>query len=244
MKKNIQNPPISSSGVRGLLQLIVLDMAGTTVYDDRDVSKSLQNALAQAGVAVSLEETDELMGIPKPVAIRYLLGKKNAENRIVTTEEVDKIHDFFVKNIIHHYETHPNVREKDGVSQTFAWLRQQGVKIAIDTGFDRPTADTILKRLCWVERGLIDLSITSDEVENGRPHPDMIFQAMEKLGITDVKAVAKVGDTASDMQQGTAARCRWVIGVTTGAYTEEDLRKFPHTHLIRHIAELREIFTS
>ncbi|MBC8110676.1 MAG: HAD-IA family hydrolase [Verrucomicrobia bacterium] len=225
-----------------MLQLIVLDMAGTTVYDDQDVSKSLQKALAETGTAIPLEDADALMGIPKPVAIRQLLEKYHADKTLITEALIDRTHDFFVKNIIHHYETHPNIREKEGVSEIFALLKKNGVKIAIDTGFDRPTADAVFKRLCWVERHLIDVSITSDEVANGRPFPDMIFKAMQLTGIEDVKHVAKVGDTASDMQQGTSAGCGWVIGVTTGAYSAEDLRKFPHTHLIKHISELKTIF--
>jgi phosphonatase-like hydrolase len=223
-------------------QLIVLDMAGTTVYDDRDVSKSLQKALAGAGVEIPIEEADALMGIPKPIAIRQLLQKFITNNSFITDELIDKIHDDFLKHIIHHYETDPNVREKEGVTEIFSLLKDNDIKIAIDTGFDRPTADAVFKRLCWQEKGLIDMSITSDEVENGRPYPDMVFKAMNAFGITDAKMVAKVGDTASDMLQGDSAGCGWVIGVTTGAYSEDDLKKFPHTHLIQQISELKDIF--
>ena len=226
-----------------MLQLIVLDMAGTTVYDDRDVSKSLQYALAESGVAISLADADALMGLPKPVAIRQLLEKYLDDKSLITEERIGNIHQTFVNHIIHHYETHPDIREKEGVSEIFALLKKNGVKIAIDTGFDRPIAAVIFRRLGWLENHLIDVSITSDEVPNGRPFPDMVFKAMQLTGVTDPKLVAKVGDTASDMQQGTAAGCGWVIGVTTGAYTEAELKRTPHTHLISHISELKGIFS-
>jgi len=41
---------------------------------------------------------------------------------------------------------------------------------------------------------------------------------MKDLNIIDAHEVAKVGDTASDMQEGTSAGCKYVIGITTGAF--------------------------
>jgi phosphonatase-like hydrolase len=115
------------------------------------------------------------------------------------------------------------------------------MKIAIDTGFDRRIADTILNRFGWREKGLIDVSVTSDEVANGRPYPDMIFRAMELTGVDSPEQVLKVGDTASDLQQGTVAGCKYVVGVTTGAYTREALQKEPHTHIINQLSDLLPI---
>jgi len=65
---------------------------------------------------------------------------------------------------------------------------------------------------------------------------------MEISGVTDVKNVAKIGDTASDMQEGNAAGCGWVIGITTGAFSAEQLAKEEYTHLITKIPEVLSIF--
>ena len=61
---------------------------------------------------------------------------------------------------------------------------------------------------------------------------------MEITGVSDVKKVVKVGDTAVDLQEGTNAGCGYVIGVTTGAYTKAELQTYPHTHLISDLAQL------
>jgi phosphoglycolate phosphatase-like HAD superfamily hydrolase len=78
-------------------------------------------------------------------------------------------------------------------------------------------------------------------VERGRPFPDLIFRATELTHIKDAKNVAKVGDTASDMQEGNAAGCGLVVGVTTGAFSRKDLEMEKHTHLIENVQELLEI---
>ena len=46
---------------------------------------------------------------------------------------------------------------------------------------------------------MIDAVVTSDEVPHGRPHPDMIRQLMQRLGVQDPLRVAKVGDTRADL---------------------------------------------
>jgi phosphonatase-like hydrolase len=225
------------------IQLVVFDLAGTTVKDNFDVPRILQKALLdKGGVVISLQQATDLMGIPKPVAIKKLLTDGGLLS--FTDELVEKIHRYFVDGIIEFYRNDSSVGEKQGVSETFKTLKQAGVKVAVDTGFDREITDQLLERLGWVNKNLIDTSVTSDEVANGRPAPDMIFEAMKRTGVTDVKSVVKVGDTASDMQEGTRAGCLFVVGVTTGAYTLEQLKKEPHTHLIEQIPDLLAIIGS
>lgn len=220
-------------------ELIVFDLAGTTVKDNQDVHRVLQSALRRNGFEITLEEANVIMGTPKPVAIRKLLIDKSYPR--ITDEFIEQIHHDFVVEMISFYQTDDTVGEKEGVSKTFASLKARGIKIAVDTGFDRQITNALLKRMGWVERNLIDVSVTSDEVENGRPYPDLIFEAMKRTGVKDVMRVAKVGDTSSDMNEGTRAGCRWVVGVTTGSFSRKNLLKEPHTHLIEQLPELLPI---
>jgi len=223
------------------VELVVFDLAGTTVQDNKDVSRVLQNSMAKSDVLVSLEDAALLMGIPKPIAIRSLLEKNYKGSRDIDDEWIDSIHRDFVLEMIQFYKFHPSVREKEGTSDTFLKLKMRGIKIAVDTGFDRETTIPLLERMGWDRNELLDCSVTSNEVPRGRPYPDMIFKAMALTRVFEVSHVAKVGDTASDMQQGMAAGCRWVIGVTSGAYTKEELTKEKHTHLIESISEVLSI---
>lgn len=221
------------------LELVVFDLAGTTVKDNQDVHRVLQSALRRNGVMITLEEANAIMGTPKPVAIRKLLEDKQYPR--ITDQFIEQVHTDFVNEMIAFYETDTSVGEKEGVSKTFASLKARGIKIAVDTGFDRQITNALLKRMGWFERDLIDVSVTSDEVENGRPYPDLIFEAMKRTGVTNVLRVAKVGDTSSDMNEGTRAGCRWVVGVTTGSYSRASLLTEPHTHLIEQLPELLPI---
>ena len=224
-------------------ELIVFDLAGTTVKDNHDVHRALQNALRKYGVLISIEDANTVMGIPKPQAIRSLLNTCDVLHRPITEDFVQEIHHTFVDEMIHFYQEDPSVAEKAGVSDTFRKLKESKLKIAIETGFDRQITDSILARLGWKENHLIDASVTSDEVPRGRPYPDLIFKAMELTQVKDSKCVAKVGDTTSDLLEGNSAGCGWVIGVTTGAYSRSELEKEKHTHLIENVHEVLEIFS-
>ena len=222
-------------------ELVVLDMAGTTVQDDDAVNRCLCTALAGAGLAVSRDEVNEVMGMPKPVAIGLLLERRKYRGGPAPPAEVTLIHEDFLRRMISFYRTDPAVREIDGASEVFGELRRAGLKLALDTGFSRNIVDAILKRLGWTGNELLDATVASDEVPRGRPHPDLVFRAMELTGVTDARRVAKVGDTPSDLQEGRAAGCGLVIGVTNGSHTREQLEPHPNTHLIENLRELPSI---
>jgi phosphonatase-like hydrolase len=225
-----------------MIDLIVFDLAGTTVKENFDVQRTLKKSFAKVGLEITIEQASLVMGIPKPIAIRQLLEAMNYT--AVSDDLIRSIHADFVEDMIFFYESDKTVEENEGVSETFRQLKAAGIKVFVDTGFDRPIVDALLLRMAWEKNKLIDGSVTSDEVAHGRPHPDLIFRAMELAGVSDVKRVAKVGDTASDLAEGNAAGCGLVIGITTGAFTQEQLLMTPHTHLISQIPEVLDIINS
>jgi phosphonatase-like hydrolase len=219
-------------------QLVVFDLAGTTVKDNRDVHRVLQAAMHKHDIEITLEDANDVMGIPKPVAIEELIDKRYWGKRVVSEDWIESIHQDFILEMIHFYETDASVGEKEGVSETFKKLKEKGIKIAVDTGFDRGITNALLSRLGWLKNNLVDCSVTSDEVANGRPYPDMIYEAMRRTAISNSLHVVKVGDTVSDILEGRAAGCGLVIGVTSGAFSGDVLQhKNPH-HLIEQIPEL------
>lgn len=222
------------------IQLVVFDIAGTTLYDNDFVNIAFRNAMQSSGYEVTQREVNDVMGLKKPQAIRMMLEKRMPSENI-TEQMIDDIHNVFLKNMIDFYKNNPDIREMEGASQVFKTLKENGIKVALDTGFSRDITQTIIDRIGWVRDGLIDASVCSDEVPAGRPHPFMIQKIMEQLGVSDVKAIAKVGDTPSDLEEGTNTRTRFVIGVTSGAYTKEELLQYPHTHIVNSVNDILEI---
>lgn len=225
-----------------MIRLVVFDMAGTTVRDDDGVNRCLGQALARAGVEASRDAINAVMGLRKPDAIDALLGPDAADAaRVARRARIDAIHRDFAEAMIAHYRSAPEVAEVAGTSAVFRTLKSWGIRIALDTGFDRRIANAVLRRFRWIAEGLVDATVTSDEVPRGRPAPDMVFRAMTLTGVGDATGVAKVGDTPSDLHEGTQAGCRLVVGVTSGTHTRSQLATAPHTHLVDTLTELIDI---
>ncbi len=224
-----------------MIELVVFDMAGTTLYDGDAVNASFRAALAAAGVEAAPAEVDRVMGLAKPEAIRRLLA---AAGRPAGDAEVAEIHDCFAGRMQAYYREDPSVREIPGASAAFAALRAGGIRVALNTGFSRAIAQAVLDRLGWHAPAVIDADVATDEVPRGRPNPDMIRHLMARLGVTDPARVAKVGDTRADLEEGTNAGCGMVIGVTSGAWTRAQLAACPHTHLVGSVADLPALLLS
>jgi len=223
------------------IKLVVFDIAGTTVKDDHNVSKAFQAALKKYDYIVPLDMINPLMGYEKNQAITQMLHLHEPDESKISTELVDNIHREFVKQMIHFYQFELGIEPLPNVEETFAALHEAGIQVGINTGFSRDIAETIVNRLQWREKGLIDHMVGSDEVELGRPHPYMIKKMMQDGGITDPLEVVKVGDTEVDMREGQNAGCRYVIGVTTGIFTREELEAYHPTHIIDDIAQVLDI---
>jgi phosphonatase-like hydrolase len=224
-----------------MIELVVFDMAGTTVEDGDAVNASFRAALSGFGIVVDPATVNAVMGLPKPQAIRNLL---TGTGRPFSDVQVNVIHEDFVRRMREYYTIDPSVREVPGASASFLALRSAGIKVALNTGFSRAISATVLARLGWRVGAAIDAEVASDDVAHGRPEPDMIRLLMSRLAIKDPRTVAKVGDTRADLEEGTNAGCGLVIGVTSGSFTREQLLACPHTHILASVAEIPGLLLS
>ena len=78
-----------------------------------------------------------------------------------------------------------NVTAYDGVEELFGTLKSNGIKVVLNTGYDRKTAQSLLDKLGWEPGNQIDALITADDVVNGRPSSEMIDKAMAMFNISD-----------------------------------------------------------
>jgi phosphonatase-like hydrolase len=218
--------------------LVVFDVAGTTVLDDDLVIETMAAALRAGRVSVDGAAIRSVMGMPKPVAIAQLLLRDPAARDGGDERRIDRIHDDFLQRLREEYHHHPAVREAKGARDTFAALHERGVRIALDTGFDRPTIELLLERLDWSVPGTVDCVVSSDEVPEGRPSAGLIRRAMQLTHVCHPREVVKVGDTPSDIQSGHAAGCGLVVGVSYGTHTREELLRHGPAAIIDELPEL------
>ena len=219
------------------LDLVVFDMAGTTVQAENQVPATLQQAFEQVGVTLSDEEIRSVRGRSKREAISDLL---NGHLSLVDYRcHRPEVYDDFQRILMERYEGQ-GVEPVDGANETFEWLRTRDVKVALSTGFDRALAALLLRMVGWDKS--LNLVVCNEDVSRGRPAPYLVFRAMEWTDCECVHRVAVVGDTVSDLQAADNAGVRWRIGVLSGAHSKTQLKTCPHSEIISSVKELPSLF--
>jgi phosphonatase-like hydrolase len=215
-------------------------MAGTTVNEDNIVYKTLQAALNHFNVPVDLNHV-LLYGAGKEKfqAIKDIIS--NSPYELDETGQL-KAFDYFLAQLDIAY-TNFDVTPMPGAEHVFAALKQAGIKVVLNTGYNRATAESLLVQLGWEEGQQIDLLVTASDVEHNRPMPDMIFYAKDTLHIADTKHMVKIGDSCIDIEEGQNAGCLLNIGITTGAQTETQLMEAKPDYIVHSLTAMLDILT-
>ena len=212
--------------------LVLFDIAGTLVADTGLTLKAYRSVLAEAALPCD----------PDWLRTRYGCGKSEVFSELLTRSDRDESEadalsrqyaSILEASIL---ESPPSIFPE--VDRVFEELRSAGCLIGLVTGFNASTAERLRAAGEWS----IDVIVGSDEVERGRPSPDLVIEAMQRAGQLDPNRVACVGDTPRDLQMGASAGCGWNIGVATGSYSEEELRRCLHTHVLRSLQETPGLF--
>lgn len=218
------------------IELVVFDMAGTTVDEQNVVYKTVHQAIQRAGFEVSLDEVLlHAAGKEKFQAILDVLQSKSNEQ--VAPETVMPVFRDFDALLDRAYQE-LTPKAMPGAVHVFETLRSHGIKVVLNTGYKRKVAEGLLQKLGWEEGLTFDLLLTADDVPRGRPYPDMILAAMQRFQVTDPKLTAKIGDSIVDIEEGIAAGCSISAGITTGAQTAAQLQTATPTHILTKLEDI------
>ena len=228
--------PASSRASETEIQLVVLDVGGTIIEDRGDVVATMQSTLAQRGIVVSAAEIGPLRGAAKRSVIQHFVDLHSKKIGADRQTLASAIYQDFNAQLNAAYRTVPPIA---GAEEAIRKLRENGYLVATTTGFDREIVVPIFRRLGWEK--YFAAIVASNDVSRGRPSPYMLFHAMETAQVDSVTAVMAVGDTPLDLQAANNAGLRGMVGVLSGASSEEQLRREPHTHLIASVASLPEL---
>ncbi|GAB2595110.1 phosphonatase-like hydrolase [Kribbella endophytica] len=217
-----------------LIQLAVLDMAGTTVVDNGLVEQAFTAAIGAQGIEPGdgrydgmLAHVRATMGESKITVFRHLLDHDEAK-----AQQANAAFETAYGQLVDDGRCRPI----EGAHQAIRELQDDGVKVCLTTGFAETTQQRILAALDW--RTLADLTLCPAQAGRGRPYPDMVLTALLHLRADATVNVAVAGDTAYDMTSGTRAGAGVVAGVLTGAHDRSQLAAAGATHVIESVRDL------
>lgn len=220
------------------LNLIVLDMAGTTVTDGGLVEQAFAAAAGRMGVAPgSADHAEKLayvratMGESKITVFRHLFGEETLARR--ANAAFEEAYGELVDG--------GRIAPVPGAREAVERLTAEGRTVVLSTGFARTTQDAILAALGWQDLAALTLC-PADAGGRGRPYPDMVLTALLRTGaVDDVRRVVVAGDTSYDMLSGVRAGAGIVAGVLTGAHDKDRLTRSGATHVLGSVAGLPDL---
>lgn len=204
------------------IKAIILDWAGTTVdFGSNAPVAAFVKAFEAFGITPTMEETRAPMGMQKRDHVETMLQGPRISGlwtskygRPSTREDIDKIYAEFEPALLASLKDYTT--PLPGVLEAVAKIRELGIKIGSTTGYTAVMMDIVVPAA--QEKGYApDCLVCSDEVGGiGRPYPYMLWRNLEKLGISSINEVIKIGDTALDMGEGKNAGCI-TVGVLKGS---------------------------
>ncbi|PPG72895.1 HAD-IA family hydrolase [Rathayibacter sp. AY1F4] len=218
------------------IELIVLDMAGTTVADDGVVEQAFQRAAERTGVAdrlpwpEALSYVRETMGQSKIDVFTHLAGGDVPAAERATAAFEDAYAELILEGA---------AAPIPGAEELLHELRAAGIEVALTTGFAPITRDAILDALGW--RDLVGIALSPADAGRGRPAPDLVLTAALRAQVTAMSAVAVIGDTASDILSGRRAGAGLVVGVLSGAHDRTRLEGAGAHAVVDDVTALRAL---
>lgn len=218
------------------IELLVLDMAGTTVDEDNVVYKTVTEAVNEHGYQVGLEQVlITCAGMEKLEAITSLLKEigGNEEDAMAIFEKFSVKLKNAYQNLV--------VKPINGTEDFLLKMKAQNKKVVLNTGYTSEIAQQLLDKLQWKENIHFDALITADDVSESRPSPEMINLAMKKFNIHEPEKVLKAGDSVIDIEEGKNAGCGLTIAVLSGAQNRAELEKAKPDYIFNTISEAENI---
>ena len=115
----------------------------------------------------------------------------------------------------------PLVRPFSAVPKLLQRAREAGLRVAVASSAKKDELEKYLD-IAGIS-DLVDVTTSSDDVEESKPAPDIFEAVLKKLGMGGSNTVA-IGDTPYDAEAAGKAGIA-TIGVLSGGFTEESLRQ-------------------
>ena len=176
---------------------VIFDLDGVLADSEPWWNQIDAKLLAEHGVSYRGEYHRNVLGVSYRLAVEFY---KNAFHISASVEELMRRRgeiatDFFANRV----DLFPSAKT------TLEQLREMKLHLAVATSSVSASARPLLDRTGI--RSLFSVVVTGDEVQQGKPHPDIYLRAAKKLGISP-EACLVIEDALAGIAAGKAANMR------------------------------------
>lgn len=199
------------------ISAVIFDWAGTVVdFGSHAPMGAFVELFARHGVAITIAEAREPMGLPKWDHIQALgtqpriaAAWRAANGRAFDDAAVDALYEEFTPMNAAAVKQHAQL--VPGAREAVAALRGRGIRIGSTTGYNRPIME-VMAPLAAAQGFVPDNLVCAGDLAANRPTPLAIYRCMLELNVWPSHRLVKVDDTVPGLLEGRHAGC-WTVAV-------------------------------
>lgn len=173
-----------------MMKAVIFDMDGLMINSERVTYECYKIYLKNLGMEITEEFYKTLLGQTIDVC-REKFYKQYGGN-FPYEDSVKKVHAMMTEKFVTE-----GVPVKKGLLELLQYLKKNNYKIIVATSSERKRVDVILNSAGITQ--YLDDSICGDEVQNGKPNPEVFLKACEKLGVSRDEALV-IEDSEAGIQ--------------------------------------------
>ncbi len=213
------------------LEAIILDLDGTLVDTNGLHAKAWTLAIERYGYRLDQERIAKEIGKSGSILVPDLLGERAEREK---GDQLRDAHDEIYLELLDREE----LSVFPGAPEIFERAEKAGLRTAVASGSKRKSLEQVAEQTGFDFLNLADEVVTDDDVNVGKPCPDSVIAAYEKLNLSPAQCVM-VGDTPYDVEAAHRAGVL-CLGVLTGVHSAEKMIRTGARAVYRDIGELGE----
>jgi HAD superfamily hydrolase (TIGR01509 family) len=179
------------------ISAVVFDMDGVLVDTEHLWDEVREELTTEWGGRYTPEAQEAMMGMSSLEWSRYL------HETVGLREAPERINQGVVRRMLARYDVELPVIP--GAIEAVRRLDGAGYRLAVASSSNRELIDAVLRRLELA--ALFEVTVSSEEVERGKPAPDVYLEATRRLEVEPAECVA-IEDSASGIRAARAAGMR------------------------------------
>jgi beta-phosphoglucomutase family hydrolase len=198
-----------------MLEAVIFDMDGVIINSEPLHYEANQQLFDKLGFSVPMNEYSNYIGISTEKMWEDLRNKFNLNESVdeLSDKHRENTHKFIIENM--------NGKEIPGIKKILEELRDKKIKTAVASSSPKELIEKVIKGfdLCQY----FDILVSGEEVEKGKPNPDIFIYAAKKLKV-NIKNCLVIEDSTNGIKAAKKAGAK-CIGFNNPDSHGQDLTK-------------------
>lgn len=212
-----------------MIRAVIFDVDGTLIDTVDFHAEAWQRAFKHFGKEVEYEKVRSQIGKGGDQLMPVFLSEEEVDRY---GEELEEFRgELYKRDYLNRVRVFPSVRE------LFARTKENGKQIVLASSAVSEELE-YYKEITGANE-FIEGATSADDAEKSKPHPDIFQAALDQLkGVAPTEAIV-IGDTPYDAEAAAKINLR-TIGVLSGGFPEQDLKRAGAVTIYRDIGHLLE----